>query len=482
MSYRRSKIRKTIDWPTLLVYLILVIAGWFSIYAASYDFDQISMFDLSGRAGKQMAWIGAALLLGGALLMIEDSWYELFSIWIYALIIVLLLVTLLIAPEIKGSRSWLVLGPVSVQPAEFAKFATALAVARIMSTYRFSIKHSKNFILLVSLILLPLMIILLQNETGTALVFLAFFLVLYREGMSGSFLFLAFCAVLFFVIGVKFGESVWLGASVGKFAVLTLIIIFANCWLYDFHRGRVWLRYMTILSLTMLVTAVVLAHFFPFNINRAAAVIAALMAITLVFLALRYWTLPFVYPALFIIGAVAYLMSVDYVFDNMLQQHQRTRIKVALGMIEDPRGVGYNVNQSIIAIGSGGVFGKGFLNGTQTKLKYVPEQDTDFIFCTVGEEKGFIGSAAVLTLFLALILRIIFLAERQRSTFNRVYGYCVAGILFFHVAINIGMVTGITPVIGIPLPFFSYGGSSLWSFTTLLFIFLRLDASRGDRL
>jgi rod shape determining protein RodA len=482
MPYRKTKIRKTIDWPTLLIYFVLVVAGWFSIYAASYDFDQISMFDFSGRAGKQITWIGAALLLGGALLMIEDSWYELFSLWIYSFVIILLIVTLVIAPEIKGSRSWLVLGPVSIQPAEFAKFATALALARVAGAYRFSIKNGRSFVLLVILIMLPLTVILLQNETGSALVFLAFFLVLYREGMSGSFLFVVFCAVLFFVIGIKFGDNVWMGASVGKFVVLTLIIVFANCWLYDIQKGRLWLRYMNIVSLTLLVAAVVAAHFYPFNINWAATAIILLMILFLVFLAIRFWKISFIYPALFAVWSIGYLLSVNYVFDNVLQPHQRTRIEVTLGIKDDPRGVGYNVNQSIIAIGSGSFFGKGYLKGTQTKLKYVPEQDTDFIFCTVGEEKGFAGAVVVLSLFLILILRIIYLAERQRTAFNRVYGYSVAGILFFHVAINIGMVIGITPVIGIPLPFFSYGGSSLWAFTVLLFIFLKLDASRRDRL
>jgi rod shape determining protein RodA len=482
MPYRTNNIRQGLDWWSVAVYLILVIAGWLSIYAASYDFDSISMFDLSGRAGMQMVWIITSLILGFSLLKIESSWYEFFSYLIYILIILLLVATIFLAPDIKGSRSWLVLGPVRLQPAEFAKFATALAVARFIGAYHYELHFDRKFFLLVMLFFLPLILILMQKETGSALVFLAFFLVLYREGMSGSLLFAAFCAVLFFVTGIKYGEMTWEQTPLGEFIVLVLTIIFTNVWLYDYQKGKTWLKYMIFVSLLMLAAAVTVSFFVPFNLCWALLGILALMVIYLLWLSIRFWALPYLLPVVFAIMSVVYLFSVDYVFYEVLKPHQQTRIKVSLGMVDDPRGVGYNVNQSIIAIGSGGFNGKGFLNGTQTKLKYVPEQDTDFIFCTIGEEHGFIGTTIVMALFSFLILRIVHLAERQRSTFSRVYGYCVASILFFHLAVNIGMVIGITPVIGIPLPFFSYGGSSLWAFTTLLFIFLRLDASRSESL
>jgi rod shape determining protein RodA len=440
------------------------------------------MFDLSGRAGMQMVWIITSLVLGFLLLKIDDSWYEFFSYMIYICFILLLIATIILAPDIKGSRSWLVMGPVRLQPAEFAKFATALAVARFIGAYRYELKFDRKFLILTGLFLLPLILILMQKETGSALVFLSFFLVLYREGMSGSLLFAAFCAVLFFVLGIKYGEQMWGNTPLGEFIVLVLTIIFANLWLYNYRKGRLWLNYMLFGSLILLVVAVVVSFFVPFNLCLALLGILALMAVYLLFLAVRFWALPYIIPVVFCIFSTVYLFSVDHVFNDVLKPHQQVRIKVSLGMVDDPRGVGYNVNQSKIAIGSGGFLGKGFLNGTQTKLKYVPEQDTDFIFCTVGEEHGFVGTLIVLGLFVLLIARIMYLAEKQRSTFCRVYGYCTAMILFFHVAVNIGMVTGITPVIGIPLPFFSYGGSSLWGFTALLFIFLRLDAARRDRL
>ncbi|MDR0686124.1 MAG: rod shape-determining protein RodA [Dysgonamonadaceae bacterium] len=481
MPYRKNNLRQGLDWCSVVVYLILVIAGWFSIYAASYNFDSISMFDLSGRAGMQMVWIITSFILGFSLLKIESSWYQFFSYWIYFLVILLLIATIFLAPDIKGSRSWLVLGPVRLQPAEFAKFATALAVARFMGAYHYELHFDRKFFLLVVLFLLPLILILMQKETGSALVFLVFFLVLYREGMSGILLFVAFCAVLFFIIGIKYGEITWRGQTpLGEFIVLVLTIIFANLWLYDCKKGQVYLRHIVFNSFMLLAAVVIISFFVPFNLCWALLGILALMIVCLLCLSIHFWSLSYLLPVVFVTISVVYLLSVDHVFYDVLKPHQQMRIKVSLGMVDDPRGVGYNVNQSIIAIGSGGIAGKGFLNGTQTKLKYVPEQDTDFIFCTIGEERGFIGTTAALFLFLFLVIRIVFLAERQRSTFNRVYGYCVASILFFHLAVNVGMVVGITPVIGIPLPFFSYGGSSLWAFTTLLFIFLRLDASRSD--
>jgi rod shape determining protein RodA len=460
----------------------MVIAGWFNIYASSYDFDQVSIFDLSGRAGMQMIWILTSLVIGFSLLMIDSDWYDIFAYWIYILTILLLIVTIIFSPEIRGSRSWLVIGSLRFQAAEFAKFATALAIARLLGDYNFNLSQLKGFIKILLLFFIPMGLIMLQKETGTALVFLAFFLVLYREGMSGFILFIGFCSVLFFVIGIRYGDVFWEVTSVGQLITLLLIIPCISFIMYDYEKGRHYIKYILIGSSVLMGLAILVSQFYIFDLCIVALVIIACITIVLLFLSLKNREKHYLYIACFAFFSTAFLYSVDYVFDEIVPQHQKTRIEVTLGMIDDPSGAGYNVNQSKIAIGSGGFWGKGYLNGTQTKLKYVPEQDTDFIFCTVGEEYGFVGSTFILLLFLILIIRLLFIAERQRSIFKRIYGYCVATIIFFHLAINIGMVIGITPVIGIPLPFFSYGGSSLWAFTILLFIFLRLDASRNERL
>jgi len=482
MPYRKSNIVRSVDRWTIAIYLILVIAGWFNIYASGYNYDQVSIFDLSGRAGLQMIWILTSLIIGFSLLMIDSDWYDIFAYWIYVFVIFLLVVTLLFPHDIRGSRSWLVIGPIRFQAAEFAKFATALGIARLINSYDFTLSQTKDFAKTLLMLFLPMGLVLLQKETGSALVFLAFFLVLYREGMTGFILFSGFCSILFFVIGIRYGNVYWGETSLGQSIVLLLIIPCISFILYDYEKGRHYLKYLLIGSFGLIGLAVLVSLFFVFDLCFAVLAVIAIIILILLFLFLKYRERPYLYIACFALLSVAFIYSVDYVFDDLLEPHQKIRIEVALGMIDDPSGAGYNVNQSKIAIGSGGFLGKGYLNGTQTKLKYVPEQDTDFIFCTVGEENGFVGSTFFLLLFLILIVRLIFLAERQRSTFKRVYGYSTAAILFFHLAINIGMVIGITPVIGIPLPFFSYGGSSLWAFTMLLFIFLRLDASRNERL
>ena len=470
-----------IDWWTVLFYVLLVVAGWFSICGASYEFDNAGLFDPSGRPGMQLVWMGLSVALIFVILMLESEVYDVFAYLMYAAVILLLVVTIFIAPDIKGSHSWLVLGPVRLQPAEFAKFATALAVAKRMGTYGFKLTTPKNFLSVLALIFLPMLCILLQKETGSALVYLAFFLMLYREGMSGYILLAGVCAVAFFVLSMKF-SGVLLGATaLGELIVSCLILLLVI--------GLVWIERRDKWAVRILSGAVAVAFLggwvasFFMPVNYAWIAIGVLLASVgyLVFLSIRNWVWHYVLIAAFALGSLAFMYSVDYVFTDILEPHQQVRIRVALGLEDDPTGAGYNVNQSMIAIGSGGLTGKGFLNGTQTKLKYVPEQDTDFIFCTVGEEEGFIGTTLVLLLYGAFILRLIVLAERQTSVFSRVYGYSVASIFFFHLAINIGMVIGLTPVIGIPLPFFSYGGSSLWGFTILLFDFLRLDASRRER-
>jgi len=482
MPYRKSNIWLTLDWWTVAIYFVLVAAGWFNIYASSYDFDQVSIFDLSGRAGMQMIWIMTSLALGFSILMIDSDWYDIFAYWIYAFAIFLLVATIFLSHDIRGSRSWLVIGPVRFQAAEFAKFATALCIAHFASSYNFRLSRFKNFVIVLALFFIPMGLIILQKETGTAMVFLAFFIALYREGMSGFVLFSGFCTALFFVVEIRYGNVMWGVTSIGKLIVLFLIIPCISFILYDYEKGRQYVKYFLLIPVIITGIAMLLSSFYVFDLCTVVLAQIVIIILVLLFLSLKHWVKRFLLIAGFAIFSIVFIYSVDYIFDYVLEPHQKIRIEVSLGIIDDPGGAGYNVNQSKIAIGSGGFIGKGYLNGTQTKLKYVPEQDTDFIFCTVGEEHGFIGSAGVLILFLVLLTRLLMLAERQRSAFKRIYGYCTAAIIFFHIAVNIGMVIGITPVIGIPLPFFSYGGSSLWAFTILLFIFLRLDASRNERL
>lgn len=459
----------------------MVVAGWFSICGASYEFDNVGLFDPSGRPGMQMIWIATSLVLIFVILMLESDFFDVFAYLIYGGVIVLLIATIFLAPNIKGSHSWLVLGPVRLQPAELAKFATALAVSKFMSGYGFRLTTLRNFSITLLLIFLPMVCILLQRETGSALVYLAFFLMLYREGMSGYVLMVGICLVLFFVTGMKYAEVVVGVTPLGELVVSSLILLITLGLIGIARKDYLAIKIILGGGAAIFLGGYIFSLFMPVNFAWLAVGLVVATALYLCYLSFRNWVWHYALIALFALGSLGFLFSVDYVFNDILEPHQQVRIKVSLGLEDDPSGAGYNVNQSKIAIGSGGLTGKGFLNGTQTKLKYVPEQDTDFIFCTVGEEQGFMGASAVLILFGLFILRLITLSERQDSAFARVYGYCVASIFFFHLAINVGMVTGLTPVIGIPLPFFSYGGSSLWGFTILLFIFLRLDASRKER-
>lgn len=480
----RPSLFRGIDWFTVAIYLLLVVAGAVSIYAASYDFDQANIFSFDEFSGKQIRWIGLSFLIGFFLLMIDRRLYETYAYPIYVGMILLLIVTIFIAPDIKGSRSWLVFGPMSLQPAEFTKFATALALAKLFSGYNFVLNsRPSNYFRVLLIILLPVLLILAQKETGSALVYLSLFFVLYREGMSGLVLAAALCAVVIFVLVVKFTDGVILGISTGEFAVFILVMVIMVAMLALYARHFVAARNVTLWFVATGAIVALLAAFdidVPGNIYFFSVIGIACLYIIFELFRLRLRALSVTVGSVLV--AVLFMFSVDYVFTNVLEPHHQMRIKVALGIEQDLRGAGYNVNQSKIAIGSGGFAGKGFLKGTQTKLKYVPEQHTDFIFCTIGEEQGFVGTVTVMSLFLILILRIITIAERQPSTFSRVYAYCVAGYFIFHFCINIGMVIGLCPVIGIPLPFFSYGGSSLWGFTFLLFIMLRLDAARRERI
>ena len=404
-----------VDWWLILMYVALVLIGWLNIYAALYQ-EGFELFDFSQKYGKQLQWIIIASVIAMIILFFNWQFFEGFSYIIYFIVMLALIGVLFLGIEVNGAKSWYDLGFLRIQPAEFAKFATCMAVAKYLSTLHINIKDLRTKLIAGAIVLLPALLIILQNDTGSALVYTTFIIVLYRAGLPGTILILGISATLLFVSAILVPKTYLLIAL----AILSAIFFF-------FSRKRL----------------------------REAIVI------TTVF-----------------IMAAGFTFSVDYVLDNVLEPHHVTRIKILLGQESDPHGDGYNVHQSMIAIGSGGFSGKGFLDGTQTKFNFVPEQSTDFIFCTIGEEWGFLGSTFIVALYIAFLLRIIFVAERQRSVFSKIYGYGVASILFFHVAINIAMTIGLAPVIGIPLPFISYGGSSLWAFTILLFIFINLDSYR----
>lgn len=478
----KSSVFKYVDKPTIIIYLLMVIAGVISIYAASYDFDEASMLSFDEFSGKQAVWILLGLMLGFFILMLNARTFDTYAYPVYALLMVVLLLTPFLAHDIKGSRSWISLGVMNVQPAEFAKFATALALAKLFSGYNFVLNAKPaNYLKAIGIIMLPVVLILLQNETGSALAYMALFFVLYREGMSGLVLFAALFAVVIFVVAVKYASLMALGMTCGEFAVFIMIMLVMLGMAFNYGKRFAIVRNLFLWFVFSTVLLFVLASFKALVVPAMAAmlIIVAAGAGYLCFEAIKNRLTKLYIPVAAAIMAVVFMFSVNIAFSKM-QPHQQKRILVVLGIEQDLRGAGYNVNQSKIAIGSGGIAGKGFLNGTQTKLKYVPEQHTDFIFCTIGEEEGFLGSLLVIGLYLALILRIITIAERQPRPFGRVYAYCVACYIMFHFCINIGMVIGLCPVIGIPLPFFSYGGSSLWGFTILLFILLRIDAARKD--
>lgn len=413
---RGSSIWISLDWWTVALYAILVTQGWFTIYAANFDGLHTDFLDLTREHGKQILWISVSLVLGILILITDSKFYTTFAYFIYGLVILLLIAVLLFGTEIKGSRSWFTIAGFSLQPSEFAKFATCLAVAKYLGSLTTRMRDFSAKIIAMAIFCLPAGLILMQGDTGSALVFASFVLVLYRDGLP---------------TGVLLS-----GLLLGVLSILSLLIS------------------KFILVGALLVLGVGLAYYARKNTGAVMAIIIT------------------------VILSQGYVFSVDYVFNDILRPHQQERINELLGKQSDPQGAGYNVNQSKIAIGSGGLTGKGYLNGTQTKYDFVPEQSTDFIFCTIGEEHGFIGSFVVLGLFFGLLLRIIFLAERQRSKFTMLYAYGVASVLFFHITVNIGMTIGLAPVIGIPFPFFSYGGSSIISFTILLFILLKLDSDR----
>ncbi len=419
MRQSRSTALK-IDWITLLLYFGLAFMGWLNIYAAVYDEEHASLLDFSQRYGKQLLWIGTSVLIIIFLLILDGELFQTLAYPIYIVSMLSLLGVLLFGKEIAGARSWFVLGGFSLQPSEFAKFATALALAAFLGTKDRSLSSWRNKFLAFGIILLPALLIIPQPDPGSALVYLSLILVLYREGLSGTYIFSGISIAILFILSLLI-PTLWLQIGLG---LLALVIALIGRKIKGF-----WLQ-----------------------------------------------------VAGFLVLALVLVNSVDYAFNNILEDRHRNRINILLGKAHDPKGIGYNTTQSMIAIGSGGWSGKGYLNGTQTKFDFVPEQSTDFIFCTVGEEWGFLGSSLLVLLFALLFFRLVTIAERQKSKFARAYGYAVVSILFFHFSINIAMTIGLAPVIGIPLPFFSYGGSSLWGFTFLLFILLKIDSHRWQML
>ncbi|MBC7758010.1 MAG: rod shape-determining protein RodA [Phormidesmis sp. FL-bin-119] len=415
MNNQRS-IFFNVDWFIILTYLTLCIIGWFNIHAAVYDADNPSIVDLDTNYGKQLIFIVSAVIIGLVILLLDGKFFNAFSPVFYGITLLLLVLVLIIGRNVGGNQAWIPIGSFRLQPSEFAKFATCLLLARYLSSSTVKVQDIKTQVVAAFIILIPTALILLQPDAGSALTFSALILVLYREGLSGYFLVIEGLSILLFILTVLYN----------KYYVIIGVVAFAGLLIYFFRKNR---KMITVFGFGLLFS-------------------------------------------------ILFIFSVDFAYNSILKPHQKNRIDVILGKINDPRGIGYNLNQSKIAIGSGGMWGKGYLQGTQTKYNFVPEQSTDFIFCTVGEEWGFAGCFVVIGLYLFLLLRIIVIAERQRSPFSRIYGYGVASILFFHFFINVGMTIGLIPVIGIPLPFLSYGGSSLWSFTILLFILLKLDSNR----
>ena len=433
--HRKGNTFKNLDWFTISIYVSLLIMGWFNIFSASYNVDHPSIFDTTQEYGKQFIWILTACVLAFVVMLFDGDFIKRTSPLVYGFTCILLVLVLIFGREINGQKAWFGFGSFGIQPSEFSKIGISLMLAYYLSGINIKIEDFKTKVTAGAILALPTLLIMLQPDTGTVLVFTAFILVMYREGLSGNILLLGLLAMTLAVLSLVLKANTFelLGAEMDGHYILMIVIVAVGI---------------------------------------------------LIFLGIRKYVLPRFRRKnyLLLIGTVAgsliFIGTLDQVFENVLEPHQKIRINILLGLADDPLGAGYNVKQSKTAIGSGGFSGKGYLDGTLTKFKYVPMQSTDFIFCTIGEEWGFVGSTFIIIVFVILMLRLVFIAERQKSTFTRIYGYSVACIFFLHVLINIGMAIGLAPVIGIPLPFFSYGGSSLWGFTILLFILLKLDSER----
>jgi len=471
---RTIRIIDSIDYITVGLYFLLVILGWLNIYSAVYNDEHANILDVSQRYGKQLIWIAASVVIIILILLIDSSFFPVFSYAIYGFSILLLFAVLLFGQEVNGARSWFQIGELKIQPAEFTKFATNLAVAQFISSYNFKLLTLKNLAIVGVILLFPAALILLQNDTGSALVYFSFILVLYREGLPTSALVIILFAVIVFIITLM-----------SNVLVASVLILTISMLSFLFYRRKI----NEFLKATLLIIGLVLvfwgvAYLLKMNLKIEYYLFLSILISAIVFFIFAFKNkLNYIYVlGMVVLFGIMYSYSVNYIFTEVLETHQRDRINNLLGIEFDPLGAGYNVNQSKIAIGSGGFIGKGFLQGTQTKFDFVPEQSTDFIFCTVGEEWGFIGSSFVLIIFALFLIRLIYIAERQRTKYSRIYAYGVISILLFHIVINVGMTIGLAPVIGIPLPFFSYGGSSLWAFTILLFILVKLDANRLELL
>lgn len=465
------------DWVLIILYLVLVVFGWLNIYSAVYTDEHSFILDFSQKYGMQFVWMVSAFVIAFLILFVlPQELYSTLSPVFYAGVLLLLAAVIFLGKEINGSKSWFVLGPVSFQPAEISKITTSLFLSYFMSKYGFRLSKARDRISVALIIIIPMLLIVMEKETGSALVYLGFIFMLYREGLSGWILLFGFISIFLFVITLKFGPII---------AIAILFFFAASITCLVTKRLLKWI-------IPIMCTSLFIA-FIPYLQSLDGMQWSNVMKP-------EYWALAVILPlsVLRVIGnfrkripyfkvissiftvSLMLIFSVNFIFSNVLQPHQRARIENLLGIQEDLKGAGYNVHQSQIAIGSGGFWGKGFLDGTQTKFNFVPEQSTDFIFCTIGEEWGFAGSAIIISLYVALICRIINDSEKQKDSFTRIYGYCIASCLFMHVFINIGMTMGIVPVIGIPLPFLSYGGSSLWTFTIMLFIFVKLEQQRGN--
>lgn len=467
----RSIFTSSVDWVMILLYVGLVLIGWLSIFSASYDETAIDPYSFSHFYVKQVMWVAMAFVVALFVMLIDDKYYHILSYPAYIGGLLILIGTLLFGKEVNGAKAWIEFGFFSLQPVELVKIATALAVARVMSSYSFSISRFSDLLRVATIIALPLLIIILQNDTGSGIVLCSFIFVLYREGLN------KWLCIPFLLIAALF-----IGSFV--FTPMTmLVLLILICTVSEVLMNGQWqsrVIYLASLAFVSVMTYLVANYLIGWQLSAYKALLGVTL-LSLVVVAIYAYRAHlrniFIVVAMFV-GSMIFLPTTDYLFNSVLKEHQQNRIYSFLGIINDPKGIDFNVNQSKIAIGSGGLFGKGFLEGTQVKYNFVPENHTDFIFCTVGEEWGFVGCLIVLAMYCTLILRLMRIGERQEEPFGRIYCYCVASILLFHLMVNVGMTIGLMPVMGIPLPFMSYGGSSLLAFTLLLFIAIRFDASR----
>jgi rod shape determining protein RodA len=471
---QRNRIISNLDWLSILIWLVMMAFGWMNIYSANIMESDGNIFDLSQRFGKQFIWITASLALAFLLLVMDAKFYIYFSYLLYGAMLGALLAVLIFGKEINGARSWFVIGGFQLQPAEFAKPITTLALANLLTSHNYQLRKFWHLVKALAIISAPPLLILVQPDLGSVLVYSAFILVLFREGFSANAMMMLGALILLLIV------TLLLDMALILLLLVTVVLIIYMVAARSVKKGLV-----NALSLAIVFGAVFgLNQLLNTGFSLFVMGLLALAPVSLVILfngfRLREYVQMKIILGLFI--SVMFIITVDYAMNNVLKPHQQNRIYVTLGLEDDPQGVGYNVNQSKIAIGSGGFSGKGYLKGTQTKLHFVPEQSTDFIFCTVGEEWGFLGTSFVILLYVGFLLRMIVLAERQRSSFSRIFGYGFISVMLLHFLVNVGMTIGLLPVIGIPLPFFSYGGSSLWAFTMFLFIFLRMDASRLELL